>query len=364
MTLSARELSARTGISQGHLSKIETGKASISIKVLSQLCQFFNRPLNYLFQTKEELPQVLATLNIGEGPEKEGIKWFAEAVKRMTTDQISLILLVDPCQFGTVKNQVEYLQRGIIDLVIEDLYLMEKFVPDFNIFALPYGFSSIQKQKDFLNGTVFREMMQKPLLDKGIRFINPCWNWFWGVKRVLVSKKPIFGPDDVAGLKVRVFNSQVLIQYWENLGAKPIVIPWENTAKAFSNNEIDVVPSYKSLVYPLEFCRHAKYVTEIGDIASMRCVAMNESKYQLLAPDIQQALIEACNRAGDNYSKSILRMDKEHERLNIQKFDAVYIKGKNAIWQENTKKTQQNLIRKGIMSEKLCREMEYCNQTE
>ena len=74
---------------------------------------------------------------------------------------------------------------------------------------------------------------------------------------------------------------------------------WEETNKALCKDDIEAMPSYKALVYPLKFCQHARYVTEIGDISSIQCVAMNETKYQLLSPGIQNAIEEACNKAGE-----------------------------------------------------------------
>ncbi len=352
MALSAVELSRLTGISQGHLSKIENGRATLSIKVLSQLCQFFQRPLSYIFQQREELPQILGTLNVGDGPEDEGFKWFVKEVSRVTDNRISVVSL-EPYQLGTVKNIVEYLDKGIVDLFIDDLCNLDHFVNDFNIFALPYVFPTIDQERTFLTGSFFKENLQKPLLEKGIRFINTKWNWLRGVRRVLVAKRPIFSPADVRGLRVRIFESEVLKQYWKNLGAYPVVIPWEETNMALRDDEIDVMPCYKALLYPSKFCQYAKYVTEIGDISSILCVVMNEAKYQLLTPSIQSSIEDACSRAGDMYSSLVKEMDHNDESLNIKEFNAAYISVDNSPWKNVSAKTRQDLIRSGVISNEI-----------
>ena len=108
--ISSTRLSGQVGISQGQLSKIENGKITISIKTLSKLCQAFNRPLSYLFQEEDELPHVLGTLNISNGPEKEGFKYFAEKVKEATRNRISLVVL-EAKQVGVASSQAESLQK-------------------------------------------------------------------------------------------------------------------------------------------------------------------------------------------------------------------------------------------------------------
>ena len=147
--ISSTKLSGLVGISQGQLSKIENGKITISIKTLSKLCRVFNRPLSYLFQEDDELPHVLGTLNIADGPEKEGFKYFAQKVKQATRNRITLVLL-EAHQAGVAGSQAESLQKGIIDLFIEDLDHLQRFVPETNIFSLPYAFSSSGEPKGYL----------------------------------------------------------------------------------------------------------------------------------------------------------------------------------------------------------------------
>ncbi len=51
--LSGYALARATGISQSQLSKIETGKAALSVGVLTRLCRVLGRPLSYLFQSED-----------------------------------------------------------------------------------------------------------------------------------------------------------------------------------------------------------------------------------------------------------------------------------------------------------------------
>ena len=71
--ITAMVLAGQAGLSQGQLSKIENGKAKLSVKTLARLCRIFDRPVGHLFQSFDEMPWVLATLNTVKGPENEGI---------------------------------------------------------------------------------------------------------------------------------------------------------------------------------------------------------------------------------------------------------------------------------------------------
>ncbi|MCG8633796.1 MAG: TRAP transporter substrate-binding protein DctP [Desulfobacterales bacterium] len=362
MNLNLTQLSEKTGISQGHLSKIETGKTTISVKTLSQICQFFNRPLNYLFH-REEATHIIGTLNVGEGPEKDSVIWFGKDVQKTTRDQISLVRL-EADQMGTATNPVEFLRKGIIHLFMDDLLYFRAYVPDYDIFALPYLFKSLDHQVRFLKSGFFDEKLKAPLLENGIRLINPRWNWFRGVERILVSRKPVFSPEDVKGLRVRIFNSDTLKAYWEHLGAEPVFIPFEKVGEALRTGEIDIMPSYKAHAYPMGFCKNARYVTEMGDISTVVCVAMNEEKYQLLPPDAQAGLISSCERAGDKFSNLVLERSKTYRDLDIKENNAVYIKTDLRPWQAPLESLKKNMVKSGDLSEEICRKIDSINLQE
>ncbi len=353
MNLSLTQLSKQVGISQGHLSKIETGKTTISIKTLSQICQFFNRPLNYLFHS-EVSTHIIGTLNVGDGPEKDTIIWFAKAVQKNTDNLISLVRL-EADQVGTAVNPVEYLQKGAIHMFMDDLLYFRAYVPDFDIFALPYVFADMDHQIRFLESRFFEEKLRAPLLNNGIRMINPKWNWMRGVARVLVSKRPIFSPADVKNRKVRITDSKVLKAYWEYLGAKPVFVPFEESKEALRKGKIDIMPSYKAHVYPMGYCRDARFVTEVGDVASVVCVAMNEEKYQLLPPGAQAGLISTCDQAGDKFSTLVKAQAESGESANICDNNAVHIKADIRPWQIPLAHIKEKMVREGNLSEAVCR---------
>ena len=355
--ISSTRLSDLVSISQGQLSKIENGKITISIKTLSKLCQVFNRPLSYLFQEEDEQPHVLGTLNISNGPEKEGFTYFAEKVKQDTDSRISLVVL-EAQQVGVASSQAESLQKGMIDLFIEDIDHLKRFVPETNIFSLPYAFSGIDHQLRFLNGDFFKLNIRIPLKRRGIRFINPSWNWFRGAKRVLVSKRPILSPKDVKGLKVRIFDSDILQRFWQDLGATPVFVPWADVNDALNDDQVDVLPTHHALVYSLGFCKKAKYVTHIGEFPSILGVAMNESKYQMLSPDHQAAIKKACQKAGQKFSDYVRDMEEKNEQLTMENFNAIHINTGGDPWKEKLGHTTDQLIKEGILSGDVWQEVE------
>ncbi len=349
--ITAMVLAERTGISQGQLSKIENGKAALSMNVLARLCRFFDRPVGYLFQSFEEMPRVLGTLTTVEGPENAGIQWFAEEVRRLTRGSLALIPL-RPSQIGSAAAQVDQLKDGLIDLFVEEPFYYATFVPGFNAFALPYVFDSESHRRAFLDGSFFRERLIAPLRRAGIRFVNLRWNWLRGLEWVLAANQPVVTPDDLRGLKVRIVDSDLMRRFWQAMGARPVAVPWTEVGEALRAGDIDVLPTHRAHLYPLEFCRHMRFVSLLGDLPPVLCVAINEAKYQILRPNIQNALLEACDRAGVFFSQHVRQSEVENEALNIARFKAAYLKIALDPWRAAVARVRSDLLTEGLLDPK------------
>ena len=78
-------------------------------------------------------------------------------------------------------------------------------------------------------------------------------------------------------------------------------------------------------------------------------MAVNEAKYQTLAPDIQKALLKACDRAGVFFSRHVRQSEVENEQLNIRRFKAAYLKVSLDPWREAVARVRHNLLLEGLL---------------
>lgn len=272
-------LAARAGISQGQLSKIENGKATISIKNLTRLCSELSVPLSLLFQQDGAPPEAPDVINAVAGLENQGLHWFDREIFRHTDGAVTLKPL-GPFQFGTASEQIQYGFGGHLDLFVESIEQFQTMAPALRHLALPYSFRSEENRQAFLNSSYFREQVTDVLLSNGIRILNPNWNWLRGEQFVVLSKTPVISPEDVRGLRVRVYQSEAQTQFWKQMGARPVTIGWWDVKDALKNDEVDVVPTMKALAYHNGFCEFARYITLLGDIPCALGVYMSEEKFR------------------------------------------------------------------------------------
>ena len=350
--LNAVALAKKTGISQGQLSKIETGKATISIKNLASICRVLNHPLSDLFQNKESTPSGNSTKTIitaVAGLEHQGLHWLKQEISRHTNGVITLDTL-GTVQFGPVHEQIDLLLNGEIDLFVEELVHFDQIAPALKQFNLPYCFSSQEKRLAFLRSDYFKKNVTNALLEKGIRCLNPRWNWSRGLERVIISNRPIITPRDVKGLRVRIYKSEILKRFWKKMGAIPVFVPYAEIRQAIDSGKVDAVPLSKELLYRQELCRNARFITNLGDLARIMGIFITKKKYFSFSPEMQNSLNNACDSAGDIFSMNVKSAEEKNEGLNMSCYGAVYLKADLEPWRVETLRIRRELMGEEMLS--------------
>jgi TRAP-type C4-dicarboxylate transport system substrate-binding protein len=92
-----------------------------------------------------------------------------------------------------------------------------------------------------------------------------------------------------------------------------------------------------------------RFVSLLGDLPPLLSVAVNEAKYQILRPDIQNALLDACDRAGDFFSAHVRQAEAENEALNIARFKTAYLKVALDPWRAAVARARADLLTEGLL---------------
>jgi tripartite ATP-independent transporter DctP family solute receptor len=199
-------------------------------------------------------------------------------------------------QLGKGKEAIQQTQAGIIDLVVEDITNYGNFVKDYNVMSWGFAFRDQKHFQDFLASDLQQKMADELRKKFGLRLLAVNWA---KLPRVVVSKTPIFTPDDVSGLKFRVPGIPSYIKTWETLGANPASVPWAESFQALKTGVTDAMESPLDSVVSQKFHLAAPYVTLTNHVFASISLAINEAKYNGLTAEQRTALGEAAKAAAD-----------------------------------------------------------------
>ncbi len=187
----------------------------------------------------------LAETHPADYPTTLGDIRFADLVKQRTNGRIT-IEVYPASQLGQEKAVIEQVQFGAIDFTRVSISPLAAFVPVFNALQLPYLYRSEEHMWNVLLGPIGKELftMLEPSNFVGIGWFEPGARNFYNSKRV-VSK-----PSDLAGLKIRVQESELMVGMVQGLGAVATPMAYGEVYSGLQTGVIDGAennwPSYES----------------------------------------------------------------------------------------------------------------------
>lgn len=302
-------------------------------------------------------PSEARTLRINEslGPgsiEEAALLLFKEIVEERTGGDIEISIHLQD-ELGNPQTSLENLQTGTLDLYSGALSYYAAMAPDeLGVTALLYLFKDNDHLSRYLQSPVF-EAAHARLQEMGVRFISTEFNGDRGPFRVFVSTVPIFTPDDLEGVKMRLWPSDIAIRGWSYLGAEPSVIAWTETYLAIRQGVVSAVTSGVTSIRAMNFTEVAPYVTELRQFPQTWPIAISEQVWQSLSEQEQQILVDAANEATAFYGETVASSAADDIAFMIKEHGAAYIQVNTDPFAERMQPFYQELIEEGVLKQEV-----------
>ena len=298
--------------------------------------------------------QAVVELKLGskmppESIEGKAFQYFADLVKEKSDGEV--VVYVYPSeQLGKGLTQIDNVISGNQDMFVDGSGFLARFEKDFRITDIPYLFRDFEHFQKVMTGPI-GQRMEETLLKKGMRILNTKRNFVRGPYRVLVSKEPVKTLEDLQGLRLRTYESDLYMKIWKEIGASPIIIPWSETYMALKQNTVEAVTSPLSLVYTMRFTEVAPYVTKIKEYPQDIVFIINNNKFKSLSKEHRKILIEAANEAGEYGTKLVYESTDKIIEITKQEHDAEYIEINTDPFAKKVKDMYYKLEEQGYISE-------------
>ena len=226
---------------------------------------------------------------------------FAELVQNKTDGMIQ-VEIFPAGQLGNEEQIAQGVQMGSVELAFVASEMYSSYVPELAVFGTPLIITSDEKWDAVMWSPIVDKMVDKLTKVAGVRIIG---RWWMDQRFILTTKKPVYTPADLAGLKIRVPQMIAYTATIEALGATPTPIPYDSVYMALSQGVIDGMENPSGLIRSMKFYEVCKYLTKVPILNSLAVLVINESTFQQLTPIQKEILIEAANEAGEYLSKII-----------------------------------------------------------
>lgn len=215
-------------------------------------------------------------------------------------------------QLGAEKDTLEITVFGGLDLNRVNLAPLNSIAPVTQVLALPFLFRSIEHMRRAVDGSPGQRLLAA-LESHGLHGL--CY-YDSGARSFYNNVRPVRTPDDMAGLKIRVQNSDIYVAMVQALGANPTPIPFGEVYQALVQGVVDGAennwPSYEST-------RHfeaAPYFSATGHVMAPEVLLASGRRWERLT-DEQRSHIEAAARGSVPIMRELWDQRVEESRRRV-----------------------------------------------
>jgi len=192
-------------------------------------------------------------------------------------------------QLGSEKSVFEQLGEGVVDMSTLGFGIIGTMSPSALAMEMGYMFEDYDHLMKFLDSDVFIEMVDQGVQMAGVRIGGAYYN---GVRHTTTSSKPVTDPASMAGVKLRVPSSEMLLATFEAMGCAPTPMAFSEVYMALQNGTIDGQENPIPTIMSMRFYEVQKYLCLTGHMVQAATFVVSEATYQKLPDDLKAILLE------------------------------------------------------------------------
>jgi tripartite ATP-independent transporter DctP family solute receptor len=227
-----------------------------------------------------------------DNPSSNALRYFGALVNEESKGEID-VQVFDNSTLGTATENFEMVQLGTLEMVFISAGPASQFIPEWEIFSLPYIFQSRDHMLKALYGE-FGKAMEDFANQQKIVFLG----WFdSGDRNLFTARKAVSSPTDLRGLKIRVMDSKMMVDSLNAMGALATPMGMGEVYSALQQNVIDGWENNLPSLLSLKTYEVSPYVSWTRHFMTPDALVISAGTFNKLSPKNQAIIREAAQKA-------------------------------------------------------------------
>ena len=190
-------------------------------------------------------------------------------------------------QLGADREMIEAMQQGTLDLGLIGTIAMTNFVPEYQIWDLPYIFPLDHEIADEITDGPIGEELAASAEEKGLVMLG---YWDHSYRSISNGKRPIETFEDLQGLSMRVVENAPSIDWFGRIGTIPTPMAFSELYTALQQGTVDGQDNGPVLTYNSGLSEVQPYYTLTRHMYSVLGFVASKRTFDNLPSDLQEVL--------------------------------------------------------------------------
>ena len=230
---------------------------------------------------------------------------FAKRVKEKTGGKV-VIQVYGASQLGDDTELLQKVKLGTVDLALPST-VMSSVVPAFGLFEMPYLVKDREHMKRIDKEIVWPTLV--PIAEKaGYRVLA---TWENGFRQITNNLRPIKGPDDLKGIKLRVPKGKWRVKMFQSYGASPSAMGLSEVFVALQTGVMDGEENPLTQIYTSKFQEVQKYLSLTDHVYTPAYVVASPRKFDGLPEAVRKQIQQAAQETQPFVYETGAKMDED-----------------------------------------------------
>lgn len=240
-------------------------------------------------------------------PYHQGFTNWAKAVEEKTKGGLK-IEVFHSAQLGVEEDIIEQIRQGANVGQNTDSARLGNYIPGIAVMNGPYFAETLEEVAKLRSAPTVKAWTDELASKYGLKVVS--FNWVQGYRHFFTNK-PIRTPEELKGMRIRTPPAPIWQESIRALGAAPVALPFGEMYPALQQKAIDGVELVYNNIPAGRFYEVLKYVNETRHIMLINFEVISAKFFNSLPADYQKILVEECDKAGEETSKQIFKLEGE-----------------------------------------------------
>ncbi len=240
-------------------------------------------------------------------PKGQGAKYFQKIVEERTDGLVEVQVYPNASLYND-REAIEALKMNAIQMAAPSFSKFTGFVPELQIFDLPFLFDDREHLYRFMESDVGQELLE---LVKARGLVGLAY-WDNGFKQLTLDSHALIMPEDAKGQKFRIMSSKVLEKQFKAVGASPQVLPFSEVYSALQQGVVDGQENTLSNIYTKKFHEVQNYMTVSNHGYLGYMLVTNQMFWNSLPKDLKATLLQCVEDATEYTNDKAAAMNQEY----------------------------------------------------
>ena len=212
------------------------------------------------------------------------------------------------------ENINDWNSQGKIEMQSNGHRALEIFGPQYFFLNAPYVFKDLSHVMRVWEGSIGKKAREQVEKTGNVKYLELVSRGL----RQTTSKKPLYTPADVYGLKLRLPTVKTWIAVWKEMGAEPIPIPLPELYKSLKEDKADASEGDLGQVASFKLNEVQNYLTITNHLVQTGGIMINKPFFDGLSKGDQDLILKAAKEAA-HWANEKMKIDELKLVIDLQR---------------------------------------------